>query len=195
MHRYDDRFLKEVGTTEVARDSLKMDVNKPASWSTQDLRTRPVIPGLADHRCSVCCFLTRWSAESRWLAESHCRHCIQSGRRRCLTIRPATDLLSPLRRIYFQRNRCSSVPATCVESHWAENRFNSLPISEFSCSNCTTESIARCFVLAHVSRQKTGVVCGSVSVNHITDCSVMWKTHGFWFENVRIEWGNYDVTL
>ncbi len=37
-------FLKGVGTTEVARDSLKMDVNKPASWSAQDLRTRPVIP-------------------------------------------------------------------------------------------------------------------------------------------------------
>ncbi len=37
-------FLKEVGTTEVARGSLKMDVNKPASWSAQDLRTRPVIP-------------------------------------------------------------------------------------------------------------------------------------------------------
>ncbi len=37
-------FLKEVGTAEVARDSLKMDVNKAASWSAQDLRTRPVIP-------------------------------------------------------------------------------------------------------------------------------------------------------
>ncbi len=30
-HRDDDIFLKEVGTTEVARNSLKMDVNKPAS--------------------------------------------------------------------------------------------------------------------------------------------------------------------
>ncbi len=37
-------LLKEVGTTEVARDSLKIEVNKPASWSAHDLRTRPVIP-------------------------------------------------------------------------------------------------------------------------------------------------------
>ncbi len=33
-----------MGTTEVARDSLKIEVNKPASWSAQDLRIRPVIP-------------------------------------------------------------------------------------------------------------------------------------------------------
>ncbi len=30
-HRDDDGFFKEVGTTEVARDSLKIEVNKPAS--------------------------------------------------------------------------------------------------------------------------------------------------------------------
>ncbi len=36
-------FLKQVGTTEVARDSLNSEVNKPASWSEQDLRTWPVI--------------------------------------------------------------------------------------------------------------------------------------------------------
>ncbi len=42
-------FLKEVGTTEVARDSLKMDVKKKLSRSAQDLTTRPVIPsGPAD---------------------------------------------------------------------------------------------------------------------------------------------------
>ncbi len=43
-HRDITYFLKGVGTTEVARDSLKIEVNKPASWSAQDLRTRPVIP-------------------------------------------------------------------------------------------------------------------------------------------------------
>ncbi len=86
-------FLNEVGTTEVARDSLKMEVNNPASWSAQDLRTRPVIPSgpaafltftllvpserhplkrwLHDHCCSVCCFLTGCSADLR-------RHCSQS---------------------------------------------------------------------------------------------------------------------
>ncbi len=36
--------INEVGITEVARDSLKMEVNKPASWSAHDRRTRPVIP-------------------------------------------------------------------------------------------------------------------------------------------------------
>ncbi len=50
--------------------------------------------------------------------------------------------------------------------------LNSLPVSKFVSSNCPTESIARCFVLAYVSRQKTGVVYSSSMVNRITDCSV-----------------------
>ncbi len=33
-------------------------------------------------------------------------------------------------------------------------------------------SVTRCFVFAHVSRQKTSVVCGSAMVNRITDWSV-----------------------
>ncbi len=50
--------------------------------------------------------------------------------------------------------------------------LNSLPVPAFSGSNCPSESVARCFVLTHVSWQNTGVVCGSSMVNRITDCSV-----------------------
>ncbi len=176
-----------------------MDVNKPASWSAQDLRTRPVIPSgpaafltftlFSSLRTSsfdtvitwssllVCCFLTRWSAES------HCRHYIQSGRRRCLALRPATDLLSPLRRSYFQRNRWSSVPATCVESHWdwkcdsILSLYRSLAaltaLGEHSTMLCTRS----CFLTKY--RQ----LCGSAIVNRITDCSVHSR---FWLKNVLI---------
>ncbi len=51
-------------------------------------------------------------------------------------------------------------------------RLNSLSVSEFSGSYCTSESIARCSVLAHVSREKTAVVCGSALMNRCMDCSV-----------------------
>ncbi len=91
---------------------------QPLSWCSLPLvpsEPRPPTRWSHDSRFSACCFLTRCSAEP------HCRRCNQSGRRRCLIRRPATDLLSPLRRICFQRHRWSLVPATCVESHWAEN--------------------------------------------------------------------------
>ncbi len=179
-------FLKEVGTTEVARDSLNMDVNKPASWSAQDLRIRPVIPsgpaafliftllislrtrpptGWIHDRCSVCCFLTRCSAVSRR------RHCIQSGRRRCLALRPA--MASHLCGGVISRGTygLQSLPhaSRVIE---LEMWLNSLPVPAFSGSYCLTESVAWCFVLAHVSWQQTGVVCGSTMVNRITDWSV-----------------------
>ncbi len=38
-------FLKEVGTTEVARDSLNMDVNKPASSGPQNAASNPIRSG------------------------------------------------------------------------------------------------------------------------------------------------------
>ncbi len=126
-------FLKEVGTTEVARDSLKIDVNKPASWSAQDLRTRPVIP---------------------------------SG--------PAAFLTFTLLRAL--RTSSSDTVITWLSLHCLllelKVRLNSLPVSEFGGSYCTSESIARCFVLAHILRQKSLVVCGSAFVNRSTDCSV-----------------------
>ncbi len=50
--------------------------------------------------------------------------------------------------------------------------LNSLPVLAFSGSYCPSESVARCFVFAHVSWQQTGVVCGSAVVNRITDWSV-----------------------
>ncbi len=62
--------------------------------------------------------------------------------------------------------------------------LNSLRVLEFGSSNCPSESIAQCFVLAHVSWQKTGIVCGSAMVNRIT--RIVLSTHGFWFENVLI---------
>ncbi len=122
-------FLKEVGTTEVARDSLKIEVNKPASWSAHDLRTWPVIPSgpaaflmftlFSALRTSSSDMVITWFSLLCLLLEQRCCHCIQSGRRRCLIRRPVN--WSALTQICFQRHRWSLVPATCVESHWAEN--------------------------------------------------------------------------
>ncbi len=59
-------------------------------------------------------------------------------------------------------------------------RLNSLFVSMFGGTYCSSESITRCFILAHIPRQKSLVVCGSAFVNRITDCSVhprflIWK--------------------
>ncbi len=119
-----------LGTTEVARVSLKMNVNKPASWSAQNLRTRPVIPsGLAAFLTFTLFCSLRWSDGPHSL--SHASRVIE-----------------------------------------LKMRLNSLPVSEFGGSYCMSESIARCFVLAHVSQQKTSIVCGSALVNRSTDCTV-----------------------
>ncbi len=171
-------FLKEVGTTEVARDSLKIEVNKPASWSAQDLRTRPVNPiryrpseprpptrWSHDYRCSACCcFLTRCSAESR------CRHCMQSGRRRCL-IRPASNgsALTSAEDLFPKAQMVLSPCHMRLESlSWKWDSILSLYRS-LAASYCTTESIAQCFVPTHIPKQKSLVVCGSAFVNRITD--------------------------
>ncbi len=42
----------------------------------------------------------------------------------------------------------------------------------FGGTYCSSESITRCFIHAHIPRQKSLVVCGSAFVNRITDCSV-----------------------
>ncbi len=63
---------------------------QPLSWCSLPLvpsEPRPPTRWSHDSRFSACCFLTRCSAEPR------CRRCNQSGRRRCLILRPATDLL------------------------------------------------------------------------------------------------------
>ncbi len=133
-HRDDDRFFKgggnHRGSKGLIKDGCKQtselistgpqntDINAsgPTAFLTFTRFSSLWISSsdISSHRCFVCCFLMRWSAESR------CCDCIQSGLRKSLTRWPATDLLSPLQRIYFQRNRWSSVPATCAESHWAE---------------------------------------------------------------------------
>ncbi len=66
-------------------------------------------------------FRSSGDAYTEVLEAAHPLHRGPTDHKRSLALRPATDLLSPLRRSYFERNRWSSVPATCVGSHWAEN--------------------------------------------------------------------------
>ncbi len=51
-------------------------------------------------------------------------------------------------------------------------RLNSLFVAMFGGTYSSSESITRCFIFAHIPRQKSLVVCGSAFVNRITDCSV-----------------------
>ncbi len=140
-----------------------MEVTKPASWSAQDLRTRPVIPSgpaafLTFTLVSFPPNVVLWKGDgmiiaalsaASWRAVRQICAAIasQSDRRRCLALRPAADLLSPLRRIYFQRNRWSSVPATCVESHWAwkcDSIFLTVPALSGSYCNAGERSMMFC---------------------------------------------------
>ncbi len=99
-------------------------------------------------------------------------------RRKSLTRRPAMDLLSPLRRIYFQRNRWSSVPATCVESHWAENE--------------TMLSLYRSLAALTARRRAQHDALYSLMfpekrpVPLFTAARIVLSTHVFWLENVLI---------
>ncbi len=60
--------------------------------------------------------------------------------------------------------------------------LNSLPVSEFSSSNCPSESIARCFVLMFPDKRPAlyAAVCW------LTAARIVLSTHGFWLENVLI---------
>ncbi len=79
------------------------------------LEPRP--PSRWSHDPALLCLLLSWCAAR----QSRAAAIASNRRRRCLILQPATDLHSPPRRICFQRHRWSLVPATCAESHWAEN--------------------------------------------------------------------------
>ncbi len=133
-HREGDRFFEGGGNHRGSKGLIKdgcKQTNQPASRSAQDLRTRPVIPSGPAAFLTITLFSSlRTSSSSNAVITWSSLLClllpdVLIGRvalpplhsRRCLTRQPATDLLSPLQMIYFQRNRWSSVPATSPESH------------------------------------------------------------------------------
>ncbi len=78
--------------------------------------------------------------------ESRCRVCIQSGRRKSLTHRPAMDMLLPLRR--------SSVPAACAKSHWAENETLFSPWAWWLLLRVAEHSIMLCTRLCFLTKDR-----------------------------------------
>ncbi len=144
---------------------------QPLSWCSLPLvpsEPRPPTRWSHDSRFSVfCCFLTRCSAEPR------CRRCNQSGRRRCLIFGQRRICTHPPRRICSQRHRWSLNPCH-MRRESLSWKWDSIPlfVTMFGGTYCSSESITRCFVHAHIPRQKSLVVCGSAFVNRITDWSV-----------------------
>ncbi len=59
-------------------------------------------------------------------------------------------------------------------------RLNSLFVTVFGGTYCSSESITRCFILANIPRQKSLVV----TVRLLTASRIVLSTHGFWLGKV-----------